>query len=96
MSGDNGGKITMPEVTIYTRMMCGYCAAAKRLLEKKGVDYVEHDASFSPELRQEMIQRSGRTTFPQIFIGDKHVGGSDDLHALDSAGKLDQMLADDN
>ncbi|MBI1621538.1 glutaredoxin 3 [Aquamicrobium zhengzhouense] len=86
----------MPEVTIYTRMMCGYCAAAKRLLEKKGVDYVEHDASFSPELRQEMIQRSGRTTFPQIFIGDKHVGGSDDLHALDSAGKLDQMLADDN
>ena len=61
----------MTEVTIYTRMMCGYCSAAKRLLDGKGVAYTEHDASFSPELRQEMIQRAnGRTTFPQIFIGD--------------------------
>lgn len=83
----------MPEVTIYTRMMCGYSTAAKRLLEKKGVAYVEHDASFSPELRQEMIERSGRNTFPQIFIGDLHVGGSDDLHALDDEGKLDALLA---
>ena len=86
----------MPEVTIYTRMMCGYCAAAKRLLDKKGVAYVEHDASFSPELRQEMIQRSGRNTFPQIFIGDIHVGGSDDLHVLEAAGKLDALLAGEN
>lgn len=86
----------MPEVTIYTRMMCGYCAAAKRLLDKKGVAYVEHDASFSPELRQEMIQRSGRNTFPQIFIGDIHVGGSDDLHELEAAGKLDALLAGEN
>jgi len=83
----------MPEVTIYTRMMCGYCAAAKRLLEKKGVAFVEHDASFSPELRQEMIERSGRATFPQIFIGDLHVGGSDDLYALDAGGRLDALLA---
>jgi glutaredoxin 3 len=83
----------MPDVTIYTRMMCGYCAAAKRLLDRKGVAYTEHDASFSPELRQEMISRSGRWTFPQIFIGETHVGGSDELHALEAAGKLDPLLA---
>ena len=84
----------MTQVTIYTRMMCGYCSAAKRLLESKGVDYVEHDASFSPELRQEMIGRAnGRSTFPQIFIGDYHVGGSDELHALEREGRLDGLLA---
>jgi glutaredoxin 3 len=85
----------MADVTIYTRMMCSYCTAAKRLLDSKGVAYTEHDASFSPGLRQEMIARSnGRWTFPQIFVGDVHVGGSDDLHALDAAGKLDALLAD--
>ena len=84
----------MADVTIYTRMMCGYCAAAKRLLDSKGIEYTEHDASFSPELRQEMIARSGgRSTFPQIFIGEVHVGGSDDLHALERGGKLDGLLA---
>jgi len=84
----------MADVTIYTRMMCGYCMAAKRLLDKKGVAYKEHDASFSPELRREMIERAnGRSTFPQIFIGDVHVGGSDDLHALEASGKLDALLA---
>lgn len=84
----------MPPVTIYTRMMCGYCAAAKRLLDRKGIAYTEHDASFSPELRQEMIARAnGRSTFPQIFIGDHHVGGSDDLHALEAEGRLDTLLA---
>lgn len=84
----------MTDVTIYTRMMCGYCAAAKRLLDSKGVAYTEHDASFSPELRQEMITRArGGSTFPQIFIGDTHVGGSDELHALERAGKLDAMLS---
>jgi len=84
----------MVDVTIYTRMMCGYCAAAKRLLDRKGVAYTEHDASFSPELRQEMIQRAnGRATFPQIFVGDVHVGGCDDLHALEAAGRLDALLA---
>lgn len=87
----------MPDVTIYTRMMCGYCAAAKRLLDSKGVAYVEHDASFSPDLRQEMISRAnGKSTFPQIFIGDRHVGGSDDLHALDRQGKLDGLLSGHN
>lgn len=84
----------MVDVTIYTRIMCGYCAAAKSLLERKGVAYTEHDASFSPELRQEMLAKSnGRYTFPQIFIGDTHVGGSDDLHALEAQGRLDALLA---
>lgn len=82
----------MVDVTIYTRMMCGYCSAAKRLLDRKGVSYTEHDASFSAELRREMTQRSGRSTFPQIFIGDMHVGGCDDLHALEEAGRLDKLL----
>lgn len=84
----------MVDVTIYTRAMCGYCSAARRLLQKKGVVFTEHDASFSPELRQEMIVRSnGRTTFPQIFIGSTHVGGCDDLHALEAEGRLDTLLA---
>ena len=83
----------MANVTIYTRQLCGYCSAAKRLLERKGQAFEELDATFDPELRQTMIQRSGRTTFPQIFIGDTHVGGFDDLNALERAGKLDAMLA---
>ncbi|MBN9251310.1 MAG: glutaredoxin 3 [Mesorhizobium sp. 61-13] len=84
----------MVDVTIYTRAMCGYCSAAKRLLEKKGVAYTEHDASFSPELRREMISRAnGRTTFPQIFIGSTHIGGCDDLHSLEAEGRLDTLLA---
>jgi glutaredoxin 3 len=84
----------MVDVTIYTRMMCGYCMAAKRLLDKKGVTYTEHDASFSPELRREMIERAdGGSTFPQIFVGDVHVGGCDDLHDLDAEGRLDGLLA---
>lgn len=85
----------MTQVTIYTRAFCGYCAAARRLLERKGVAYVEHDATSSPQLRQEMIARAGgRSTFPQIFIGDVHVGGCDDLHALERDGRLDRLLAD--
>lgn len=84
----------MAEVVIYTRQMCGYCARAKSLLQSKGVDFVEHDATFSQELRQEMISKAnGRTTFPQIFINGQHVGGCDDIHALDRDGKLDPLLA---
>ncbi|WP_416797102.1 glutaredoxin 3 [Ciceribacter azotifigens] len=84
----------MASVTIYTRQFCGYCARAKALLDAKGVAYVEHDATGRPEVREEMIARShGGMTFPQIFIGDRHVGGCDDLHALDRAGRLDEMLA---
>lgn len=83
----------MRDVTIYTRQFCGYCTAAKRLLDKKGVTYTEHDATFSKELRQEMLDKaSGGTTFPQIFNGDQHVGGCDELHELDRQGRLDAML----
>ena len=82
----------MADVIVYTRQFCGYCASAKALLEKKGVSYVEHDATGKPELREEMISKSGRNTFPQIFINDRHVGGCDDLHALERAGKLDALL----
>ena len=84
----------MASVVIYTRQYCGYCSAAKALLEDKGVEYVEHDATGRPELRAEMIEKArGRTTFPQIFINGQHVGGCDDIHALDRSGKLDPMLA---
>jgi glutaredoxin 3 len=83
----------MPAVTIYTRQFCGYCTAAKRLLQEKGVMFEEIDATSAPEKRSEMIQRSGRFTFPQIFIGEAHVGGCDDLYALQARGELDRMLA---
>ncbi|MCY0148657.1 glutaredoxin 3 [Hoeflea sp. G2-23] len=84
----------MVEVTVYTRQFCGYCTAAKRLLEGKGVSFTEHDATSSPDLRQEMITKAnGRATFPQIFIDGTHVGGCDELLALERAGKLDPMLA---
>jgi len=82
----------MPDVTIYTRKMCGYCIAAKRLLADKGAAYNEIDATFSPERRNEMMTRSGRRTFPQIFIGGDHVGGFAELRSLDKDGKLDPML----
>ena len=81
------------DVTIYTRQLCGFCTMAKRLLSEKGVAFTEHDATFSPKLRSEMIDKAGgRATFPQIFIGERHVGGCDELHALERAGKLDAML----
>lgn len=84
----------MASVEIYTRQFCGYCARAKSLLDSKGVQYVEHDATFSPDLRKEMVKKAnGGSTFPQIFIDGAHIGGSDDLHALDRAGKLDPLLA---
>lgn len=85
----------MPHVTIYTRPNCPYCTAAKKLLDSKGVTYEEIDAS--GERRPEMVNRAnGRNTFPQIFIGEKHVGGSDDIHALDADGKLDPLLSGKN
>lgn len=85
----------MRPVEIYTTPMCPYCFAAKRLLQKKGAKFTEIDVSRDPALRATMTQRAnGRRTVPQIFIGGQHVGGSDDLHALDHAGKLDPMLAD--
>lgn len=84
----------MPNVIIYTRQLCGYCARAKQLLAAKGVAFDERDATVDPAFRQEMMRRApGRSTFPQIFVGETHVGGCDDLVALDRAGKLDPLLA---
>lgn len=83
----------MANVTIYTRKLCGYCVAAKRLLDGKGVAYDEVDATFSPERRQEMADRGGGSTFPQVFVGETHVGGCDELHMLDRNGGLDGLLA---
>ena len=83
----------MQPVTIYTTQLCGFCHAAKRLLTKKGVAFDEIDVGHDPEKRQEMMQKSGRHTVPQIGIGETHVGGCDDLYDLDRSGKLDPMLA---
>lgn len=84
----------MQAVEIYTTPWCGYCQAAKALLGRKGVKFKEIDVSADPARREEMLSRSnGRQTVPQIFVGATHVGGSDDLHALERAGKLDQLLA---
>jgi len=83
----------VPVVEIYTKTFCPYCWRAKLLLESKGVEYQEIAVDFGGEVRQVMIQRaSGRTTVPQIFIGEIHVGGCDDLMALERDGKLDQLL----
>lgn len=83
----------MKPVEIYTTQTCPYCIAAKALLKKKGVTYTEIDVGADPALRVAMTERAGRRSVPQIFIGGVHVGGCDDLHALDHAGKLDPMLA---
>jgi glutaredoxin 3 len=84
----------MRPVEIYTTPTCPYCAMAKRLLQKKGVAYTEIDVSSDHELRAAMTQRAhGRRTVPQIFVGETHVGGCDDLYALEDAGKLDPLLA---
>ncbi len=84
----------MPPVDIYTTRFCPYCHAAKALLKRKGVAYNEIDVGSDMELREKMIQRAkGRMTVPQIFVGTVHVGGNDDLQALERAGKLDTLLA---
>ncbi len=84
----------MADITIYTTMLCGYCARAKALLTKKGVAFHEIDVGMNIEKRREMETRShGGHTVPQIFINGAHIGGCDDLHALDAAGKLDPLLA---
>ncbi|HXQ10870.1 MAG TPA: glutaredoxin 3 [Caulobacteraceae bacterium] len=83
----------MPKVTIYTRPFCGYCTRALGLLAEKGAPVDEIEVGFDPALRKEMIERSGRATFPQIFIGERHVGGCDELMALERAGELDRLLS---
>jgi len=85
----------MAAIDIYTTPYCPYCADAKDLLTGKGVSFREIDGGGNREVRKEMIARAnGRSTFPQIFIGTTHVGGCDDLYALDEAGKLDPLLAE--
>jgi len=84
----------MPKVTIYTTAFCPYCVSAKALLRRKNVEFSEVDVSYDAEERQRMMAKAqGRRTVPQIFIGETHVGGSDELHALDRQGKLDPLLA---
>ena len=83
----------MSEVEIYTTRFCPYCHAAKRLLSRKGVNYIEIDVSGDPKRRRDMTARAnGRITVPQIFLGSTHIGGCDDLYGLDEAGKLDRLL----
>ncbi len=84
----------MAKIEIYTKFMCPYCARALALLKNKGAAVEEHDITMGGPDRAVMLDRSGgRTTVPQIFIGDRHVGGSDDLAALEAAGELDALLA---
>ena len=83
----------MARIEIYTTMWCGYCARAKSLLERKGAAYQENDVMEDAAKRAEMRERSRRTTVPQIFINGQHIGGSDELAALEQAGKLDALLA---
>ncbi len=85
--------MTAEQVLMYTTSWCPYCARARELLASKGVVLREIDIDVEPSQRAEMIRRSGRRTVPQIFIGEHHVGGCDELHALDAAGGLDVLLA---
>ena len=85
--------MSQPHIDIYTKFGCGFCVRAKRLLDEKGAQYDEHDITMGGPKREEMQQRAPQArTVPQIFIGDTHVGGSDDLAALESSGKLDTLL----
>jgi glutaredoxin 3 len=83
----------MKDIIIYTANLCPYCTMAKRLLDTKGVSYAEINVDSKPGLRQEMMEKTRRRTVPQIYIGDLHVGGFDDLYALDNQNKLDSLLS---
>ena len=82
----------MPKVEIYTKFLCPYCTRARGLLAGKGATVKVIDIEARPDQRAVMIERSGRSTVPQIFIGERHIGGCDDLHDLDAAGELDSLL----
>lgn len=82
----------MQDVTIYTTAVCPYCVAAKRLLAARGIPYAEQDVTGDEKKRAWLVETTGRRTVPQIFIGDKAIGGYDDLSALDQAGKLAEMM----
>ncbi|WP_088348451.1 MULTISPECIES: glutaredoxin 3 [Rhodomicrobium] len=84
----------MPPITIYTTLFCGYCTSAKRLLTKKGAAFTEIDVTMDYAKREAMVELAGgRRTVPQIFIGERHIGGSDELYALEAKGELDALLA---
>jgi glutaredoxin 3 len=85
----------MPEILIYTSSLCPYCVMAKRLLDKKGARYTELNVDRQPGLREEMMRKTQRRTVPQIYIGDYHVGGFDDLYTLEQQKKLDALLSDE-
>lgn len=91
VNGNAGNGNTV--VSMYSTDTCSYCGAARMLLTRKGIKYQEHLVSRDPKLRAEMVERSGRTSVPQVFIGDHHVGGFDDLCELDQSGELDKLLA---
>jgi len=80
-------------VTLYTTRFCPYCIRARRLLDRKGVDYTDIAVDREPARRQEMMERSGQRTVPQIWIGERHIGGCDELHELERDGRLDALLA---
>ncbi|OAI14356.1 glutaredoxin [Methylomonas lenta] len=82
----------MPEIIIYTGRLCPYCTMAKRLIERKGVSYTEIDVDSAPGLRQDLMEKTKRRTIPQIYIGDRHIGGFDDLQAMDYRNELDPLL----
>jgi glutaredoxin 3 len=90
--GQDPGQVKFAAVTLYGTAWCPYCARARHLLAKKGVALTEIDIEDDRALREQMVARSGRNSVPQIFIGDRHVGGYDDLYALDQDGKLDELL----
>jgi glutaredoxin 3 len=83
----------MADIVIYTRPFCGFCGRALKLLNDKGAAFTEIEAGMDPEKRREMVERSGRSTFPQIFINGDHIGGCDELVALDRAGGLDPLIS---
>jgi glutaredoxin 3 len=85
--------VSQPTITLYVTGWCPYCQRAKALLNSKQLAFNEIDVDEDPKLRQEMTARSGRRTVPQIFIGERHVGGCDDLYALESQGELDQLVS---
>jgi len=89
---DKRHKAGTPELVIYTQVLCGYCAAARKLLRSKGVNFTEINITMNADRRREMIVRSGRRTVPQIFIKDRHIGGYDDMAELDRRDELNALL----
>lgn len=86
--------MTPPAITVYTASFCGYCLRVLALLQRRGIDYTEISVEDHPGLRDELVARSGRRSLPQIYLGDRHLGGATELAALDQNGELDRLLAE--